>query len=562
MRDPAAKLRKRVEKALKRGSLREAIELGRELCLADERPESWAKLAKLAHAAGDVQTEVAARMSAAKLQNPGASEWLELDAVAARAGMADAALDARFRAADACARAGDCRRALELCDAVLAASPGHAAAKRIRAIMASRLERAAPPTLPPLEPDEPDTGKMWPPPPEPPPIEMVAEPAPRRQPTGRGWPAVAPEPASPAEADTGKQWPPARQLAPVSPFAVEALEQLARSDVELVAGVAPAPAAGGGRAERPPSSEFAPTTTQRTSAMLDALRAGAVDEARARANYVCSPQKWPTVLDWHSLMFVGSKPALADDLAALAQPLELGPEQPVYRQGEASQVLYCLDEGEVSANRLRGFFQDFGTVRDGFFFGEAGAISGLPSTTSVTALVPCRMRVITRDTIQRPTRESARRVAQLISTLRSYYLELAVSMCPLLAQLQPAELEAVAQSERWSIFKPGARIAAQGERGPLYVIVVGMARVMMLPEGGPELLLGYLTTGDLVGNIDPCPVSVVAEALTFAITVERDRIRLLPDHARADLERRAGECQQVLEDIAAEVRMRTRSTGA
>jgi CRP-like cAMP-binding protein len=503
MGDPSAKLRKRIDKAAKKGQAREAIVAQRELCQLVPRPEEWQRLAEFARSVGDVETEANARFAAYKLAGAPPAAWLELDALAARAGLAELAVDARFRAAEAYARMGDPRRAIEVCDAVLAVDAVHGAAKRIRSLMTARLERPALPELPPLL----VLGK------EPPASRVPAEPPPALE-------AVEPVGGDGAEGEFGEPGALIRQ---------DATTPSRRS---------------------PSGEEFPLTATLRTAAMLEALRAATVDEV-TRVEYVRSPQRWPSVLDWHSMLFFGPKPAFEEEINRFAQRLDVAAEEVVCEQGEVGHVLYCLDEGEVAASRVRGFFQDFGTVEQGSFFGEAGAIAGLPSTTSVTALVPCRMRVITRETIQRPTKSNAAQVAHLITTLRAFYLDLAVSICPLLAQLPPEDLEVAARSDRWTIYKPGQRIASQGEKSALQVIVVGMAKVTFTPPGGRELHLGHLTTGDVICDIDPCPVNLIAEALTFTIAVDRGIEKELSVEARAEYERRIEECRQILDDVAA-----------
>ncbi len=133
-------------------------------------------------------------------------------------------------------------------------------------------------------------------------------------------------------------------------------------------------------------------------------------------------------------------------------------------------------------------------------------------------------------------------VSKLVAALKSWYLELMVSTCPLFVDCTDEELHQLTSGARWTTFKAGDLLAEQDQFGGLLAIVVGAARVTRDGPNGFETL-GYATTGDLVGEIDPSPVTVNAEGTLFAVGLRRAQ---LPDVCLEALQRRVHFCEEAL----------------
>jgi len=462
VRDPLSARRKTVARLRKKGHLIEALKEQLALCEQPERElTDWITLAELARLGEQPRLELAARIESAKLSRAGREEWLALAEAAASAGTPEQRAEVLFRVADSHARCGECQQALGRCEEVLAAVPGHGAARRLRDLMVARLERAAAP--------------------------------------------AAPAPAPPPE-----------------PSTLAATEEQASSCAS---------------SERlRPSEEFAVEPT---------LDPSLVD-------FVCAPQPWPSILDSSSLTFTGQSSELGAELLALTEPLTVEPGAPLCRQGTQAHLLYCVDSGLVRLHRVRGEEQDLGTVTPGTFFGEVGAISNIPASCSAEAGEATTLRILNRRQL-RPRRSSS--LPQMITTLREWYLETTIGLCPLLSALAPEVMATVTDSVNWSVFEPGEVLAAQGQPVRLQVIVIGVAHVTWHSPAGDPLRLGFLTSGDLVGELNPSPVTVTARARTFALTLDLDQLGPLPDEAQADLQARTLACQAALEELVRETEL-------
>jgi len=497
--------RKRVQKLRRKGKLGQAIDLQRQLCQSDtDSVADWEVLADLAHEGAHHDLELAARVQVAKTTKAGPDVWVALATQAKQAGFHEDAVEATFRAADAAARLGDCRRALELCDDVLALAPEHRPAKRIRGIMERRVAV--------LQGEEEETWRNWPPKP---PEEEEPEPI----------PDPVPDPAAPTPKAIE---PPPLEVRLTKRIPGSVASEISRARSAVIQAQTPAPGD--------------TITTLETSEPQH--RIPEVD-SRSPDSFVFEPQTWPSVLDWNCLMFVGGIDRIDEDVLSLADAVDLPAKVPIYEQGRTGQLLYCLDQGEVRAFRHRGIAQDFGAISAGSFFGEVSTITGFPSTATVSTQGPCKLRVFTREKFQRMHRDGEKRASKLLSFLRTWYMEVAANLSPLLSHCSPDELGRLADSSNWTTFQAGHMIGEEGQPGDLYTIIAGLTSVT---RAGVEdtVELGYLTTGDLVGAMSPSPVTVSAVSLVFALKVDREQIPSLSPVARTKLEEHVAESKRVL----------------
>jgi len=265
------------------------------------------------------------------------------------------------------------------------------------------------------------------------------------------------------------------------------------------------------------------------------------EEAPTAAGYVCNPQPWPTVLDTHTLTFLGEQSSLGDADLELADTVSIGAGSRIFSQGHPCELLYCLDSGTVALERERGFVQDLGAVESGSFFGEVGAMMGLPSTTSAVAADQCLLRLVTRDALKRAVRKDKTKATTVIASLRQWYTETVAQVCPLFDDLDQWK----AQQERgvWVTFKPGDQMSTEGKFSPLFVIVTGHAKIVV-DRGGQEVCLGYLCPGDLAGEVNPSPVTVLAETTVAALRFNRHLLAGFSEPGRKALAEQAKACKK------------------
>jgi len=161
---------------------------------------------------------------------------------------------------------------------------------------------------------------------------------------------------------------------------------------------------------------------------------------------------------------------------------------------------------------------------------------------------PCRLRVFGREKFQRQHRKGETSAARLLTFLRTWYMAVAANLSPLLSDCTAEVLDVLTDSANWTTFQPGQVLAKEGTSGPLYTLIAGLTSVSTKRGMGP-VQLGYLTTGDLVGCIDPSPVTITAASLVFALNVDRTRIPGLSAVARTKLDEHVAECRGALDQL-------------
>jgi CRP-like cAMP-binding protein len=492
-KNPLEKGKKKVERYARKGKLDKAILLLRDLCQTHpDQVELWDELATLAGRAGLVEVQIAARFASARLRPPAPEVWVELSTLAASSGFAEDALDARFRAADAFATRGECRAAIEACDAVLALAPGHRAAERIRQLMLSRLVRRELAATLGREPEG-----LLPPP--------LAEGGEREGNTITFIPGGL-DPHHLAGASPG-------------PGGLDGGEGREGTNLEWLSSVTPLPE-GGRRLETGPAPD--PDLAQ----------------------FVLEPQLWPSVLDHRSLLFQGRAEDAASLVDAFAEPLHVAAGEIVCEQGLGGHLLYRLDSGLLSARRDRGGPQELGTLEAGCFFGDLGVLAGLPCTTSVLALEESELRVVSKQHLRERLAEKDHGVQDLFAAVSATCVEAAVALCPILARGPSSEPFRLAPGET-TTFRPGDFLADQDRPGSLLALLSGVVEVTIL-SAGSEITLGYLCSSDIVGEIDPSPVSARAVGVVSAIVVPRSMLSELPAAARAEVETRRSIAKRVI----------------
>jgi putative ABC transport system ATP-binding protein len=76
--------------------------------------------------------------------------------------------------------------------------------------------------------------------------------------------------------------------------------------------------------------------------------------------------------------------------------VELGPDDIIFRQGDAADLVYVVEEGAVEIFRVRpdGTEDRLAVVTPGHYFGEIGTLLGLPRSASARTLQPTRLTAL------------------------------------------------------------------------------------------------------------------------------------------------------------------------
>lgn len=251
------------------------------------------------------------------------------------------------------------------------------------------------------------------------------------------------------------------------------------------------------------------------------------------AHYVSARQQWPTMLDGKSLLFVGSQDLLSDNVLTHAERITVARGQQVHGQGQLGHLFYCMIAGTAVASRMRGSHAHLADIGEGSFFGELGTMYGLPNTASVTATDRASIFVVTRRGLQQQMQSSrAEQGAEVLGAIREMYLQAAFNMAALGADPSLAQtIRQQSQEQGWQTFQRGECIVEQGAASTLWLIVSGLARLFI--RGDQHLApIGYLCPGDLIGELNPSPLTVCAHDTITLAPIDRtiaDELAADPD---------------------------------
>jgi CRP-like cAMP-binding protein len=281
------------------------------------------------------------------------------------------------------------------------------------------------------------------------------------------------------------------------------------------------------------------TPTQEQRGIIDLL-----------SRFVREGQRWPTVLDEHCLMFTGPTRQLHGGLPS-AETVFCSDGASVCRLGEPGPLLTLCTAGAVEVTRDRGQPQSLGTVQAGSFFGEIGTIWGIPNTIEAVAVGSTQLEVISRERLLTLVKAGDPSANALLKTLRSWYVEVVLTINPVFAPLKPEIRAQLIERSPTETIRRGYTIVEQGQTSRLMMMVHGFAQATAVDRGGQVQSLGLVCPGDLVGELDPSPNTVTAATNVTLVPIEAQLLSQLPEKALKNLEERRRACAIVVRALAA-----------
>jgi CRP-like cAMP-binding protein len=253
-------------------------------------------------------------------------------------------------------------------------------------------------------------------------------------------------------------------------------------------------------------------------------------------------QPWPTVLEERSLLFLGQRADVPDApvLERLGDPRQLVAGETLFDEGASCDLLYQLEQGALQVSRTGA---GLGIIAAGSVFGDLGALSQLPASARVAAIEPCSLRAVTRRKLQVAMRHED--VTGAIHALKRLYIAAVLSLSLPFARCTPEQQSELASIWQITSTRAGEAAVTTNCSGPFRVIVTGLAEVT-LGEGEPVQSLGVLGPSDLIGELDPSPVTVTARSDLCAITFDRGILGQLPPSARQALQAHVAQCHRAL----------------
>ena len=102
----------------------------------------------------------------------------------------------------------------------------------------------------------------------------------------------------------------------------------------------------------------------------------------------------------------------------MAWPVTLSAKQVLVREGEDSQSMYLLQDGELLVTKMNGNEETvLGVIRAGELVGELSFLDQKPRSATVTAITDCKLIQIPRKTIEEVLGSQPPWISAFIKTL-------------------------------------------------------------------------------------------------------------------------------------------------
>jgi CRP-like cAMP-binding protein len=226
------------------------------------------------------------------------------------------------------------------------------------------------------------------------------------------------------------------------------------------------------------------------------LGSGPSDEERARVRAALAETPFVAVL---------GEAALARLIDA-ARLVELGPDEILFRQGDAGDTLYVVESGEVVAYVEGPPRRPLARLGDGAVFGEMALLTDQPRSATIAAAGATRLVAFDRKAVGDTLALEPRATSVLVGYLRRRLVANLVGSSPLFAPFPPDEKKALAARFRLSEASAGATLVEAGARARgLYLVVSGAVDVVRERD-----VVATLGPGDVFGEISLLEGAAVA----------------------------------------------------
>jgi CRP-like cAMP-binding protein len=184
--------------------------------------------------------------------------------------------------------------------------------------------------------------------------------------------------------------------------------------------------------------------------------------------------------------------ALVGELALV--PLEQG--EFLFREGDPSDALYVLVEGEVALEADGPPRVEMARLGPGSFLGEVALLTDQPRAVTVTALVPSELLRIDRVTLSRVLGNSGDLLRPILRFVRDRIVDRWMRTSPLFRPFDDAQRAQLASRFNFLEIDAGTTLLGAGQRPDgLYIILGG--QFVVIRGGLPVATLG---PGDLIGE--------------------------------------------------------------
>ncbi len=212
--------------------------------------------------------------------------------------------------------------------------------------------------------------------------------------------------------------------------------------------------------------------------------------------------------------------------------LKVPADHHVVREGQPGTSVYILLEGEVRVSRQTADGpQELARLGGGALFGEMAVLTDKPRQATVVTTQPSELFEIDKPSLEAVAAEHPQVTEDIVRFARRRLLFNVMATSMLFKPLERAERFDILKQFEPVIIDAGATVITDGQRPDgLYVIVEGEVEVSKIDDGGDRVVLAYLKSGDVFGEISaledqPATADVRAAEKSVLLCLEQGKFK-------------------------------------
>jgi CRP-like cAMP-binding protein len=195
-------------------------------------------------------------------------------------------------------------------------------------------------------------------------------------------------------------------------------------------------------------------------------------------------------------LFAGMPSDALQDLVANLQLISLETHEILFREGDVSDALYVIVEGEVSVQGAGPPRSELARLGPGAFLGEVALMTDQPRSATVVCTVPAELLRIDRYTLSRVLANHGDVLRAVLRFVRDRLVDRWMRTSPLFRPFNDAQRIELAAKFRFLEIDAGTVLLARGSRPDgLYIVLAGV--FLVVRDGAAVAQLG---PGDLIGE--------------------------------------------------------------
>ncbi len=191
------------------------------------------------------------------------------------------------------------------------------------------------------------------------------------------------------------------------------------------------------------------------------------------------------------------------DLVEESKYRELQEGEPICVEQQGGETIYVLVAGKAEVSRMvDGEAKPLAFLTGGSIFGEMSLLTGSPPTTTVTCVTACEVLEVSRDDLNRLSRNHPQVNPALTGFARKRMTDNLLATAPMFAQVPLAERSALLGRFTFRAAQAGERVIEEGAHpSGLFLVLAGELAVQKEDLSGGSVALGSLREGDVAGEI-------------------------------------------------------------